>query len=163
MFGDNDHRSDSTSLFLTLFQDTVKAPVTARTAGRSGSRRGGLRPLPLCCSTPCVFFHPLDESFLWYHHSIADAQHREVRFVHLVGTSSISFVSPEGKNLSIPLCLLFPPNPLRWASTGALLGAEKQRQFVVAFVTGFFHRYNLLSKFFRTVCPLKLKFCKTSD
>ena len=54
---------------------------------------------------------------------------------------------PKSENSLIPLCFLFPPNPLRWASAGTLLGAGEQRQFVVAFVTGFFHCYNLLSKF----------------
>ena len=38
-----------------------------------------------------------------------------------VGASSISLISAEsGENSLIPLRLLFPPNPLRWASAGAL-------------------------------------------
>ena len=39
----------------------------------------------------------------------------------LVGASFISLVSAEdGENSIIPQLLLFPPNPLRWASAGAL-------------------------------------------
>lgn len=38
-----------------------------------------------------------------------------------VGASSIPLVSAEsGENSLIPLRLIFPPNPLRWASAGAL-------------------------------------------
>ena len=53
------------------------------------------------------------------------AEHRFRRqpfILLLVGASSISLVSAEsGENSLIPLRLLFPPNPLRWASAGALL------------------------------------------
>ena len=45
----------------------------------------------------------------------------------LVGASSISLVSAEsGENSLIPLRLLFPPNPLRWASAGALLSSDNR-------------------------------------
>ena len=45
----------------------------------------------------------------------------EIFILLLVGASSISLVSAEsGENSLIPLRLLFPPNPLRWASAGAL-------------------------------------------
>ncbi len=45
----------------------------------------------------------------------------EIFILLLVGASSISLVSAEsGENSLIPLRLLFPPNPLRWASAGTL-------------------------------------------
>lgn len=45
----------------------------------------------------------------------------------LVGASSISLVSAEsGENSLIPLRLLFPPNPLRWASAGALFSSTNR-------------------------------------
>ena len=46
----------------------------------------------------------------------------------LVGASFISLVSAEdGENSIIPLLLLFPPNPLRWASAGALFCPPQSR------------------------------------
>ena len=52
----------------------------------------------------------------------AERRFRRQPFILLfVGASSISLVSAEsGENSLIPLRLLFPPNPLRWASAGAL-------------------------------------------
>ena len=45
----------------------------------------------------------------------------------LVGASSISLISAEsGENSLIPLRLLFPPNPLRWASAGALFSSTNR-------------------------------------
>ena len=47
----------------------------------------------------------------------------------LVDASSISLVSAEsGENSIIPLRLLFPPNPLRWASAGALFCPPQRRE-----------------------------------
>ena len=44
-----------------------------------------------------------------------------------VTASSISLISAEkGENSLIPLRLLFPPNPLRWASAGALLSSDNR-------------------------------------
>ena len=58
------------------------------------------------------------------------AEHRFRRqpfILLLVGASSISLVSAEsGENSLIPLRLLFPPNPLRWASAGALLSSDNR-------------------------------------
>ena len=53
----------------------------------------------------------------------AERRFRRQPFILLfVGASSISLISAEsGENSLIPLRLLFPPNPLRWASAGALL------------------------------------------
>ena len=52
----------------------------------------------------------------------AERRFRRQSFILLfVTASSISLVSAEnGENSLIPLRLLFPPNPLRWASAGAL-------------------------------------------
>ena len=52
----------------------------------------------------------------------AERRFRRQPFILLfVTASSISLVSAEnGENSLIPLRLLFPPNPLRWASAGAL-------------------------------------------
>ena len=52
----------------------------------------------------------------------AERRFRRQPFILLfVGASSISLVSAKsGENSLIPLRLLFPPNPLRWASAGAL-------------------------------------------
>ena len=52
----------------------------------------------------------------------AERRFRRQPFILLfVGASSISLISAEsGENSLIPLRLLFPPNPLRWASAGAL-------------------------------------------
>ena len=68
----------------------------------------------------------------------------------------ISLVSAQkGENMLTPQLRFSPTKPLCWVSLGTLLGTEKQRQFIVAFVSGFFHRYNLPSKIFHTVYPLK--------
>ena len=52
----------------------------------------------------------------------AERRFRRQPFILLfVTASSISLISAEsGENSLIPLRLLFPPNPLRWASAGAL-------------------------------------------
>ena len=58
----------------------------------------------------------------------AERRFRRQSFILLlVGASSISLVSAEsGENSLIPLRLLFPPNPLRWASAGALLSSDNR-------------------------------------
>ena len=51
----------------------------------------------------------------------------EIFILLLVGASSISLVSAEsGENSLIPLRLLFPPNPLRWASAGDLFSSTNR-------------------------------------
>ena len=110
-----------------------------------------------------VFFYPLDESFLWYHHSVADVRYREVRFAHLVGTNSISFVSPQERKLTHSAVLPLPTEP---ASLG--FGGNPSWCWGTAAVRRSFCNWilSLLQspvEIFRTVCPLKLKFCKTSD
>ena len=58
----------------------------------------------------------------------AERRLRRQSFILLfVTASSISLISAEnGENLLIPLRLLFPPNPLRWASAGALLSSDNR-------------------------------------
>ena len=58
----------------------------------------------------------------------AERRFRRQPFILLfVGASSISLVSAKsGENSLIPLRLLFPPNPLRWASAGALLSSDNR-------------------------------------
>ena len=58
----------------------------------------------------------------------AERRFRRQPFILLfVGASSIPLVSAEsGENSLIPLRLLFPPNPLRWASAGALLSSANR-------------------------------------
>ena len=58
----------------------------------------------------------------------AERRFRRQPFILLfVTASSISLISAEnGENLLIPLRLLFPPNPLRWASAGALLSSDNR-------------------------------------
>ena len=58
----------------------------------------------------------------------AERRFRRQPFILLfVGASSISLVSAKsGENSLIPLRLLFPPNPLRWASAGALLSSANR-------------------------------------
>ena len=58
----------------------------------------------------------------------AERRFRRQPFILLfVTASSISLVSAEnGENSLIPLRLLFPPNPLRWASAGALLSSDNR-------------------------------------
>ena len=58
----------------------------------------------------------------------AERRFRRQSFILLfVGASSISLVSAKsGENSLIPLRLLFPPNPLRWASAGALLSSDNR-------------------------------------
>ena len=45
-----------------------------------------------------------------------------------INTSALENVEPaeSGENSLIPLRLLFPPNPLRWASAGALLSSDNR-------------------------------------
>ena len=58
----------------------------------------------------------------------AECRFRRQSFILLfVTASSISLISAEkGENSLIPLRLLFPPNPLRWASAGALLSSDNR-------------------------------------
>ena len=58
----------------------------------------------------------------------AERRFRRQPFILLfVGASSISLVSAKsGENSLIPLRLLFPPNPLRWASAGALFSSANR-------------------------------------
>ena len=58
----------------------------------------------------------------------AERRFRRQPFILLfVGASSIPLVSAEnGENSLISLRLLFPPNPLRWASAGALLSSDNR-------------------------------------
>ena len=58
----------------------------------------------------------------------AERRFRRQPFILLfVGASSISLVSAQsGENSLSPLRLLFPPNPLRWASAGALLSSDNR-------------------------------------
>ena len=58
----------------------------------------------------------------------AERRFRRQPFILLfVTASSISLISAEkGENSLIPLRLLFPPNPLRWASAGALLSSDNR-------------------------------------
>ena len=58
----------------------------------------------------------------------AERRFRRQPFILLfVTASSISLISAEkGENSLIPLRLLFPPNPLRWASAGALISSDNR-------------------------------------
>ena len=58
----------------------------------------------------------------------AERRFRRQPFILLfVGASSISLVSAKnGENSLIPLRLLFPPNPLRWASAGDLFSSTNR-------------------------------------
>ena len=58
----------------------------------------------------------------------AERRLRHQPFILLfVGASSISLIPAEsGENSLIPLRLLFPPNPLRWASAGALFSSDNR-------------------------------------
>ena len=58
----------------------------------------------------------------------AERRFRRQSFILLfVGASSIPLVSAEsGENSLIPRRLLFPPNPLRWASAGALFSSANR-------------------------------------
>ena len=51
-------------------------------------------------STLRVLLHPLYELFFRDHHAAADIQSGKTFFVHLVGASSISFVSTQGRKLT---------------------------------------------------------------
>ena len=57
--------------------------------------------------------------------AVTALKERRVFLLLLVVASSISLISaPKGENSLITLLLLFPPNPLRWASSGALLSPK---------------------------------------
>ena len=105
MFGDKDRKSDSTSLFLTLFQGTVKAPVTARTSpaqeppalravglrnAPAGAVRAEVLPIGAACD-PCLY--PAF-SFVLALRSHPGRQRPEFALKALVGTGAPP--SPEG-------------------------------------------------------------------